>query len=182
MGQPLALDSLRFILGTDVFGTGKIAKDYMLRSLCVAIGSTCMGSFGTTASLYIIEEQLRALLKLKLNPRFVLTIRIVWDYRRYIDARRLQELAPVLKSVLRKFKQKGYETILEYQIHPCYAVDFHPNERAYKLTTYYNLRFEAHNFHAIRGTEAENMLSATSKRWYFYLSQQHIFRLCKIKF
>jgi hypothetical protein len=177
MGYHVDLDSLRMTLGADVFGTGTIAKACTLRSLCVAIDSTSIGSFGTTASFYNIEEQLRALLKLKLNLCFILTTRVVWDHQRYIDARRLQELAPALNTVIHAFKQSGYKTVLEYRIHPCYAVDSRLNKRAQaheQLTT--PCASKARDFHLVQGTEAERMLTTTSERWYFHIVQQDVLR------
>jgi hypothetical protein len=188
MGQPMALDSLRMTLGADIFGTGTIAKACKLRSLCITIDSTSLGNLGTTGSFNIIEEKLRALLKLELSSCFVLTTRVVWDHWQYIDTRRLQELAPALSSVFHAFKQSGHKTVLEYRVYPCYSEDFLNlrawlNQRAW-VQALHTTHFasQAREFHLIRGTEAERLLNATSQGWYFYLRQQDVLKISNLIF
>ena len=134
-----------------------------------------MGSFGTTASFYNIGEQLRALLRLKLNPRFVLTIRVVLDHQQYIDTRRLHELAPAINSVLHAFRETGYEVILEYHVFACYAINMHLNRRAWAWSQLIALS-ALRDFYLVQGTEAERMLNATCQTWALYLNQQDVLK------
>jgi hypothetical protein len=172
MGHPVALDSLELVLGADIFGTGTIANACTLRSLSVSIDSTCAGTFGTTASFYNIDRQLRALLKLNLIPGFELTMRVVWDYQRYIDTRRLHESASSLKSVTHTFNENGHQTTLEYHIFPSPDVYGYWNYRPWAWEQ--RNASKARDFLYIQGAEANRMLDATRTEWASYLKQQDV--------
>lgn len=181
MGHPVALESLELVLGADIFGTGTIANACTLRSLCVSIDSTCAGTFGTTASFYNIDRQLRTLLNLKLIPDFTLTMRVVWDHQRYIDIRRLHELAPSLKSVTHSFKENGHRATLEYHIYPSSDVYGYWNHRPWaweRLSAPHASK--ARDFLFVQGAEANRMLDATSAEWAIYLEQHDALHGCVV--
>jgi hypothetical protein len=175
IGQAIALDSLDLVLFADLFGTGTIANACTLRSLCVSIDSTCAGAFGTTASFYNIDRQMRALLNLNLIPGFELTIRVFWDHQRYIDTRRLHELAPSLKSVIHAFNENGHRAILEYRIYPSVEIYGYWNYRPWaweQLSASHASK--PRDFLFVRGADANRMLDGTSTEWASWLEKHDL--------